>query len=300
MKFSNFRYLVKDGAKNIWFNRLMSFASVGTLTACLILVGFAVLFSLNISSAVTYVEQQNELVVFLKDDITEDQKNAVEGAINSLSSMKSYEYISKEDALEDQKEKYGDAVSILSELDKNPYPASYRIKLEELEGMGTVVSEMQGMAGVENVRAPTEVANVMINMKNIVSVIGVAIILILFVVSLVIIANTIRITVFSRRKEINIMKYVGAKDSFIWLPFIVEGMILGGISALLSYGVLWYAYDSITKWLATSSSSWIAGVSDAIIPFGNIWWCVLIGFVLFGIGMGVFGSLISTRKYLKV
>ncbi len=300
MKFSNFRYLVKDGAKNIWFNRLMSFASIGTLTACLILVGFAVLFSVNISSAVTYVEQQNELVVFLKDDISTTQQDEVEGKIKGLTSMKSYEFISKEKALEDQKEKYGDAVSILSELDKNPYPASYRIKLSELEGMDQVVADMQGMAGVENVRAPTEVAKVMINMKNIVTVIGAAIILVLFVVSLVIIANTIRITVFSRRKEINIMKYVGAKDSFIWLPFIVEGIILGGISALLSYGVLWYAYDSIVKWLTVSSSSWIQGVSSAIIPFGNICWYVLGGFVLFGIGMGVFGSLISTRKYLKV
>ena len=278
----------------------MSFASVGTLTACLILVGFAVLFSVNISSAVTYVEQQNELVVFLKDDISTTQQDEVEGKIKGLTSMKSYEYISKEKALDDQKEKYGDAVSILSELDKNPYPASYRIKLAELEGMDQVVADMQGMAGVENVRAPTEVANVMINMKNIVTVIGAAIILVLFVVSLVIIANTIRITVFSRRKEINIMKYVGAKDSFIWLPFIVEGIILGGISALLSYGVLWYAYDSIVKWLTVSSSSWIQGVSSAIIPFGNICWYVLGGFVLFGIGMGVFGSLISTRKYLKV
>lgn len=300
MKFSNFRYLVKDGAKNIWFNRLMSFASIGTLTACLILVGFAVLFSVNISSAVTYVEQQNELVVFLKDDISAAQQDAVEGKIKALGSVKSYDYISKEKALEDQKEKYGDAVSILSELDKNPYPASYRIKLAELDGMDQVVLDMQGMAGVENVRAPTEVANVMINMKNMVTVIGTAIILVLFVVSLVIIANTIRITVFSRRREINIMKYVGAKDSFIWLPFIVEGVILGGISSLLSYGVLWYAYDSIVKWITGSSSSWIAGISHAIIPFGSICWYVLGGFILFGVGMGVFGSLVSTRKYLKV
>ena len=211
-------------------------------------------------------------------------------------------YVSKDELLEEQKAQSEELASLISGLegDQNPLFNSYRVNIRDLSLLTGTVMQIEEIEGIDKILAPDSVAEAFTSIKRAVSISGLFIVAILIVVSLVIIANTIKVTVFNRRKEINIMKYVGAKDSFIWLPFIVEGMILGGISALLSYGVLWYAYDSITKWLATSSSSWIAGISEAIIPFGNIWWCILIGFVVFGIGMGVFGSLISTRKYLKV
>lgn len=298
MRASSFRYLVKDGARSLWKNRLMSFASIGVLVACLILIGAAGLFAANVSSVVGYVEQQNEIVVFLEDEITDAQRDTVQNTLDTMGNVKSSTYISREAALEEQKEKMG---ALLDGLESNPYPASYRVKLNDLAQLKETVDKLQALPGVDTVTAQEDVAGTLVNISNIVALCGAGIVLVLIIVSLVIISNTIRLTVFSRRKEINIMKYVGATNTFIRLPFIVEGFLLGLLSACLSFGIMWLAYTNIISHATSSGGiSFLSSAASSLLPFEQVALPLFLSFAVAGIVTGVLGSVISMRKHLKV
>lgn len=303
MRFGSFIYLVKEGFKNVWFNRLMSLASIGVLTACLLLIGGAALLSANVTAIVGVVEDQNELVVFLEDELSDNQKNSIDDKIKSLNGLLSVNFISKEQALIEQQNKVNPEYSeIFNGLqgDQNPLPDSYRIKLDSLEDLSSITAQITAIEGVLQVSAPTELANTITEIKRMINIAGLGIIVLLIVVSVVIIANTIKITVFNRRKEIGIMKYVGATDSFIRLPFLVEGMLLGIISAVLAFGILFFGYTYLLDSLVTNGISWFAMISQNLLPFDDIALPLLAFFAIMGTVTGTVGSLMFVKKYLKV
>lgn len=301
MKGGSAKYLVKEGFRNLWINRLMTFASVGVLTACLLLVGFAMLFSDNVSSIVGYVEEQNELVAFLKKDNTEEENLALQKKIAAMEDVDEIVYVTKDEAWEIQKEKLGDAASLLEENGDNPYYAYFTIKEKDLEKIDQTTVAIEKMDGIEKVNSSNGFAKSIVQIRKMVNIFGGAVIAALVLVSLVIIANTIRSAVFSRRKEINIMKYVGATNSFIRVPFMVEGVILGILAAAIAFLLIWGGYSLLYSSLTGDMmASFVANALKSMLPFREVAAKIGVLFLAAGVLTGTLGSLLSVRNHLKV
>lgn len=302
MKFSSFKYLFRQGWNNFKGNRLMSVASVGVVTSCLILVGICGSLVLNVNSFVQYLGAQNEVVIYMKDEATLENINSINSSLEKDEDVADFKFVSKEEALKEQMEYMGRYESLLSgyQGENNPLPASFRVHLADLTRLEPVSMEFSAFEGVDYVSTPTELAGVLITLKNVTYYAGLAILVILVMVSMVVISNTIRLTVFARRREISIMKYVGATNGFIRLPFIVEGLLIGTISALITFAVVAGGYVYLFNYITTQATGFIAMLSMCMVPFTSIWPVMLIGFVGFGWLIGGMGSAFSMRKYLKV
>ena len=298
---NSFFYLVKQGFKNLWNNRLMSLASIGVLISCMLLIGAAALLSINVSSIVDAVEDQSEAIIYLDDDITDSAIETVRSGIIATGKAATIEFISKEEALLSMMESLGDD-GILFDAYKegNNLPDSFRVTFHDVSDLGETVAYIESLDGVYSVSALTEVAEVITGVKNMAYVGGTIIIGLLIAVSLMIIGNTIKITVFSRRREVNIMKYVGATNGFIRLPFIVEGISLGVISGALSYGIIYYAYDYLVNWVSSQSATWFSQIISDLVPFAVVSDYLLIGFIGGGAFIGLFGCVAFIGKHLKV
>ncbi len=298
---NSFFYLVKQGFKNLWNNRLMSLASVGVLVSCMLLIGAAALLSVNVSSIVDAVEDQSEAVVYLNDGLDSSSVENVRAGIISSGKVSTIEFISKEDALFSMMESLGDDGILFEAYQKdNNLPDSFRITFTDVSDLKDTVYYLESIEGVYSVSALTEVAEVITGIKNMAYIGGTIIIGLLIAVSLMIIGNTIKITVFSRRREVNIMKYVGATNGFIRLPFIVEGVSLGIFSGALSFGIIYFAYDYIANWVSSQTASWFGKMISELVPFAEISQYLLLGFIGGGAFIGLFGCVAFIGKHLKV
>ncbi len=301
MRASSFRYLVKSGVKNLWNNRMMTIASVGTLIACLLIVGFAVLFSINVDSIVEYMGQQNEIVVFMELDTPEEYMSVMKDDLAEMDGLGTITYISRQQAFEDYKAKLGDKADILDGMEDDHYlPASFRAKILDPEKVDILMTSIRRMDYVNEVQAPTDLAKTLVSVRRMVNTLGGAVIAALVAVSLVIITNTIRASVFNRRKEINIMKYVGATNSFIRIPFLVEGVLLGVIAAVIAYLAIWGGYTVFLNAMSTESSSWLSSITQHVMPFRQVSGKLMLWFLVAGILTGGLGSTFSMRGHLKV
>ena len=302
MRGSSFGYLIKEGAKSVYANRLMSFASIGTLVACMLLIGSSLLFSMNVNQIVGYAEQQNEVDIILSDDLDDAQIEDIGVQLDMIDNIYNKTYVSKDELLEEQKAQSEELASLISGLegDQNPLFNSYRVNIRDLSLLTGTVMQIEEIEGIDKILAPDSVAEAFTSIKRAVSISGLFIVAILIVVSLVIIANTIKVTVFNRRKEINIMKYVGATDSFIRLPFFVEGFLLGLLSALIAFGLLWIGYDYVLQTIADSPATLIRSALDSTLAFEDVALKRFAWFAGGGIGIGVFGSMFFVNRYLKV
>ncbi len=301
MKGSSFSYLIKEGARNIWVNRMMSLASIGILVSCMLLIGSAILLSINLNGMVSYVENQNEMVAFLEDSADGVTVSAVEAALNSNDNVDSFAFVSREEALERYSEIVPDSLLENLEQDKEEvFPLSFRITLKDLSLIDETTAQIESIPGIMRVNAPTNVAETVTGIKRAVYICGSGIVIILLAVTLIIIANTIKVTVFNRRKEINIMKFVGATDRFIRMPFVVEGILLGVISACIAYLLLWGGYTYLINYVQTQASATLSAFLKNLVPFSQVAKQLLASFAVGGIAIGVFGSMIFVRKHLKV
>ena len=301
MKASGLSYLFKEGVRNLWANRLMSAASIGVLTACLLLIGASTMFSLNIRNMMDYVESQNEIVVFVEEDATQEMLTSLEEDLKAIENVNEVTLVTKAEALEKRKKDFGDAAFLLEDYndENNPLLDSFVVTLDDIALLDDSVKEMQMIENVYLVSATKEVASAMVSLSNVVTVVGFIIVAILIIVSAVIISNTIRLTIYNRRKEIHIMKCVGATDFFIKLPFIIEGILLGLISATISYIVLWIVYEWMYTNLAGTYNSWFSAMVSSILPFSDFGGILALGFLAAGLCVGIFGSGIFVRKHLR-
>ena len=301
MKVSSIKYLVKDGCKNITKNKLMSFASIGVLTACLVLIGSAVLFSMNINVMLNYLKSQNEIVVFMLDETDQATNDTFANEITSNENVLESIYVSKEQALEEQLAQLGDASILLEDLKAdNIMPASYRIKLKDISLLPQFNEFLQNRPYVEKVNSPNDVADKLVKIDKMVKLFGTVVISLLVIVSTIIVSNTIKVSVFSRRREINIMKYVGATNTFIRLPFVVEGAVLGIISAIASFLIVHFSYNYVAELMYGPNSILIGTMFNASLNYDDVKFYMLGLFLVFGITTGVVGSVVSSRKHLKV
>lgn len=301
MRGSSFRYLSKQGLHSLVANRLMTLASVGVLTACLILVGVATLFSANVDSLVEYLGEQNETVVYIGKDLSEEQIAQVDSQIRGIPGLSAVTYVSKEEVLETYKGYMEEYAVLFDDFEEdNPFRANYRVVVEDLNQLDEIVAQLEAIEGVEDVSPPTELASVFLSIQRAVNVGGWVLVAVLSLVSIVVISNTIRITVFARRKEISIMKYVGATNAFIRWPFFVEGMSVGLIAALVSSGVVMGAYAIILHYAGDLSGFWNSLLGVSLLPLSQVWYWLLGGFAAFGILIGSLGTATSIHKYLEV
>lgn len=292
MSLSSFRYLLREGFRSLWQNRFMALASVGVLVACLILTGGAYLIFENIDSAFDMVYSQNVAVAFADVGITEDRLQAVRDELEGITNIADIEFISRDEALDRYSEQFPDALLEQLQGENNPMQDSFVISFEDLEKFDATVMQIEKIEGIEEVKSRSEIADMLTSLRQVVLAVGGWIIGILLVVSLFIISNTIKLTVYNRRLEIYIMKSVGATDAFIRIPFVVEGMTLGLISGGVSYGLLYYIYTRLAG-LFTFESGF------RMVAFSNVWLPLLIVFLAAGLLIGAVGSAISMGKYLR-
>ena len=295
MKGASLKYLTHEGFRNIWVNRLMSLASVTVLLACLVIIGVGAMAFFNINALLDRVEAQNVVMVYLEMNADEATVSSVGDAIEALPNVASCELIPKEQAFAEQVEALGGDSSIFEGLQGNPLPDSYKVTLSDLSQFDATVASIRSIAHIDNVRENSDLASRLVSVRRAVTVVSVGLVLMLFLVALFIIANTIRITMFSRKLEINIMKAVGATNGFIRWPFFVEGIVLGVIAAAVSLGVLWGLYELITVYAADLLGSF----GFSLVPFTDYALQIFAVFLAIGVFTGGVGSMISMNKYLR-
>lgn len=295
MKGTSLKYLTHEGFRNVWVNRLMSLASVTVLMACLIIMGAGIMIYFNINNVVDKVQSQNVVMVYVADDASEDETTQIGTSLKGISNVESCEFVPKEVAFQEQIQSMGGDAALFEGFDEIPLPDTYKVTVKDLSQFETTVSQIKQINKVDSVRENSDLASKLLSLRHAVSIVSVGLVVMLFLVALFIISNTIRITMFSRKLEISIMKAVGATNWFIRWPFMIEGMILGTISGIVSLGVLWGLYAVAEKVFAQTLSL----IGFSLVPFSGYWWQILLVFVAIGLFTGGFGSLVSMAKYLK-
>lgn len=289
-----FGYLAKEGFKNVWNNRIMSIASVCVLVSCLVLTGAATLFSVNVSKVVESVGQSNETTVYIDDSYSQLEAIYVGKEIEKVDNVTSAEFYSREEAYETFKAQLGDDLFKMIEVEKGiPLPDAFIVVMDDLSKYDDTIKQIQQIEGVDSVNNRGDFAKKLTEISDIVNVISLGVVIALTVISLFIIANTIRATMYSRRYEISIMKSVGATNMFVRIPFLVEGMVIGLVSAIVSTAGIALLYEGITKAISESMA-----IFD-FIPLTDVIFYVAGAFAIAGVVVGFFGSFISIRKYLK-
>jgi len=293
MKGASLKYLTKEGFRNVWVNRLMSLASVSVLMACLVIIGLGTMIFFNINALLDTVERQNVVMVYVEDGTTDEQLDSLNTTLQNTENISSVTFVSKEEAFEAQLEDMGEDAALLEGLDENPLPDAYKVVVADLEQFKPTVDKLRELEFVDVVRENSDIADKLIDIRKAVTIVIIGMVALLFLVSLFIISNTIRITMFSRKLEISIMKAVGATNWFIRWPFMIEGMLLGVIAGIVSFGVLAGLYQGMV---------YVFNDLLAIfkpVAFGAYAGYILLIFLGIGIFTGSVGSLISMGKYLK-
>ena len=279
----NLGYYFSEGFRSIFTHGLMSFAAVFMIVACLIIMGSFSLVALNLERELGQLEEDNQFLAFVDESLTREEGQALQSAIEAIPNVSQVVFTTKEQAQQNYAEKYaGDKnAALYAELPPEVFRDRFAIHMEDLSRMGET--------------AP-EVAEGFVLIRNVATAVALILIVLLFIISLSIIYNTIRLGTFTRREEIAIMKMCGATNGFVRAPFVVEGMLLGLVGALLAFFLQWGIYTLITQAMDTGSTIQLL----TVIPFGEIWGRVLAVFAATGLVVGTGGSVLAIHKFLQV
>ena len=286
------RYLTREGLQNVWQNRFMSVASVAVLAACLLLTGLSYLALANVERAFKWVYGQNMVVVFAKTDCTDEQITAMGDALKALENVEKTEFLSKEETLEKYKDSLPEETYASLQGEDNPMPDAYLVTFRDLENFDETVAQIKAIDGVDDASYDGNIAATLRTVRRIALEVGLGVVVLLLVVSLFIIANTIKLTVYNRRLEIYIMRSVGATGAFIRVPFMVEGMTLGILSGGVAFFFVWLLYVKLLGLLPQTTTLF------SLVPFKEVWSVLIVGFLVIGMLTGMLGSAIATGKYL--
>lgn len=297
MKFESLKYSIKEAFKSIKRNKTLSIASIATVTATLFILGVITLTIANVNEIVDHLGSMVEANIYLLDDISESNRTKIEDKIKSIEGVNSVIYESKEDALAQVRDQLDDETGELSAGfdEKNPFPASFTVNVGEPEVIDNVVSAVENMEGIERIKDARSTIEKVSNLADSIKTGAVVAFIIFIMISLFLIGNTIKITVYTRKREIGIMKYVGATDWFIRWPFIIEGILLGLSGALIAIAILNVAYVMFINSFAQTL------IFDfQLVGAAYIWKVVIWEFIACGLFIGSIGSIVSMRKFLKV
>ena len=298
MKHSIFGYLLGEGFRNVFHNKKSSGASLAIMCATMLIFGLFFMIIENLNNAVETLETQQGIQVFIQKTATDAQMEQIGEQIQAIDGVNKVTFVSKEDALNQTKEKLKDKQALIAGWDEsNPFKASYLVTLTDLKLSSQVQDEIKKIDNIDSIQSRDETINGLVAIANGVRIVSAVILTLLVLISIFIIGNTIKLTVHARRKEISIMKYVGATDSFIRWPFVIEGIIIGIVAALLSILVLGIAYSLITN---AAANSIISTMGIKLLSFTDMTTLLVIVYMVLGIGIGALGSSISMRKYLHV
>ena len=295
MRLSRCGYLIREGFRSITKHGFMSFASVTVIMACLIIMGSVSLLSVNIDALIEDLENQNEVVAFVDESISdENEARKIGAALEAVDNVSSVEFVSRDDAMDNFMSKYDS--ELMEGIDETVFRHRFVIHLTDIALMAQTKADLEGVSGIVKVNAHLDYANSFVTIRNVVSVVSLVLIVMLVFVSVFIMSNTIKLATFGRREEIAIMKMVGATNSFIRLPFIIEGLALGIMGGCLAFLAEWGVYQLLTgKLVGTLTGSFIT-----VVPFSSVALTVFVLYVGTGIMVGVFGGINAIRNYLKV
>ena len=296
----SFRYLIKEGFRNVWHNSLMSIASIGVLVAVMVLIGAAMLLSVNVDAMLSNLQAQNVVMVYTTDSATEQQAREAYKEITSLENVNTSacDFVTQEEGvqslIDSMGSQYEELFEFINEDDEQKgswLPFGMRISFNDLSKFDSTIEQIAKVEYVDHINDSRDLTMKIVNIRSLVNTAGICVIVLLFATALVIIANTIKITMHSRKLEISIMKAIGATDNFIRTPFVIEGVILGLLSAAISTVIIYGVYSLVVDKVAQMNMN--------AIPFADIGWFMLGVFLLLGVVTGCIGSIISIGKYLK-
>ena len=291
---SRIGYLFAEGFRGIFKHGFMSFASVTIIMACLIIMGSVSLLSVNIDALIGDLEDQNEVVDLVDETLSDSEAAALQQSISQIDNINTSQFVSREAAMDNFMGNYD--ASLMEGIDATVFRHRYVIQLTDIAQMAKTKQDLEAIPGIADVKAHLDYADAFITIRNIVTIVSFALIAVLVFVSFFIMSNTIKLATYSRREEIGIMKMVGASNSFIRLPFVIEGLILGLLGSLLAFVIQWALYNTLcNRILEAFPVSFIN-----LVPFASVQDYVLIGFLAVGVVVGAFGGVNAIRNYLKV
>lgn len=305
MKIRSLGYCIRQGFKNIWRNRMFSVASITTMTACILLFGMFFSVLMNVNFMIRTLEEEVGVTVLFDEGLEQDKIDEIGEKIRAMEHVTDVTYTSAEEAWEKFQQEYFEGneeyAKSFSENGENPLAnsASYTVRVDEIENQTSIVTRIKRLEGVRQVNQSAGATKTLISFNSLFTYVAVAIIALLLVVSIFLIANTVNVGISVRRHEIAIMKLIGATDSFVRAPFIVEGLLLGLIGSLIPLGILFVAYDRILGWLLNRFGvlNTISGSLPSVIEVFNV--LAPVGIAL-GLGIGLIGSSITVRRHLRV
>ena len=288
-------YHIREGIRSIFTHGLMSFAAVCMTVACLLIMGSFSLIAVNAGNILQDLEDENEFLAYVDDSLSQNQARALQDEIEAVPNVASVTFITKEEARQSFIEQQGNS-DLFENTPADSFRDRYSIHVNDIEQMEETVTQVEQISGIADTRAALEVADGFVMVSNVATAIAVILIVMLVVISVFIIANTIKLATFTRREEIAIMKMCGATNWFVQAPFLVEGIILGLVGGIIAFFLQWGIYGLITKAMMDS------GIFNIIttIPFGSISHLVLLAFLVAGFAIGAGGSMMAIRKFLKV
>ena len=293
--FSSLSYFWGETFRSLFRNRFMAIASVLTVTLSMFILGVFLSAVLNINHMASYLENQVEMTVYLKDGLTTDQVMGIGKYLKAQPGMKEIKFTNKDQAMKDFRERMGDQQGLLDAINGNPLPASYQMSFQTPEQLKTAAEVVAKYQGVETVQYGKDIIEQLYKVAQVIRLSGIVLIIFLAGAELFIISNTIRLTVFARRREIQIMKYVGASNGFIRWPFLFEGRVIGFLGSGFASLILWEGYKTVVSEMAAAGLVFIP-----MIPLWPFMGYTTLIILAAGIVIGVMGSAISLRKYMKV
>ena len=295
MKKNNIGYLFREGIRGVFLHGFMSFAAVCVTVACLIIMGTFSLILYNLHVMIIDLEKENEVLVYIDENYSEAEAKSVGSQINMISNVHNAVFVSREQALEDFLDEQTNS-SAFDGVTSDTLRDRFVVTMENNALMQQTVDKIREIDGVADVTAHYEIANGFQTLQKVLNIASSVIIIVLFVVSLFIISNTVKLAMYDRKEEIAIMKMVGATNSFIRLPFVVEGFILGMLGAAIAFFLQWGLYNFLESKIAAIDTLQLV----TVVPFTEVIELVAVMYALTGFAVGVVGSLLSIRKFLKV
>lgn len=286
-----FSYQLREGLSSVLRNRLVNTGAVGLLITCLVMTGAFAMFMANINRMVDEIGAVNEVSIFMDENAPDSTAESVKASVEALDNIASVTYVSKEDALESMRDDFGDLLDGLEE--DNPLRDGFVVTLEDQELMEATVEALGQIKGVVKISYNGDVADKFVDVRNFIAMLGIGVIAVLAVVSVLIVTYSVRISAYTKREEIEIMKIVGATDGFVRAPFVIEGITLGLIGAALSYGIVLAVYlEAFVPGIEKLNFVSAVPFSEFALPLGLI-------YVAAGVLMGVFGGTLAINRYLK-
>ena len=298
MKYNVIGYFLSEGFRNVFKNKKSTFSCLGVMCATMLMFGLFFVIGQNINNAIKDLEKEQGMQVFMYPEATDEQIAKLKEDLGKIEGINTIEFVSKEEGYNTMKKRLGDNAKALDGFTPDFFEVSYIITLTDLSLNNQVYEAISKLDNVKEIQNKSSTIETLSSVGKAIRVVTFTIFAILILISLFIISNTIKLTVHARRKEISIMKYVGATNGFIRWPFIVEGMIIGIFASIISIVIVGVAYSFLAEQLVNSQFMQVINMS--LISFADMFNSIIFVYMLLGIGIGALGSVISMRKYLKV